>query len=356
MGVERRASWTVPMFGTRITPTEPGSELFIVHLRQDPIPPRTTKDELSYDAEDVKRISVSTANGTTFPRLTPGAEFLKGGDYHLTTMFFSVPIGLPVTSLSFLGTRFDVSGAKVGSRSELIHAQEPTEASAPAAVGSAPAESTPEARALMARAVEALGGASKVQSVKAIRYRAVSRSNTSPREMEVETTTAYPDRRHARFQSSMGEVVLAVTPGGGFLITPNATQDLESSKRDDVLRSIKFDLVYVAQHASDPAYVFTLADSTKVGGVEAKVVAIRGGGVEMTWAIDPSSGRVLRSTFTLQGGEQRTDFTDWRPVAGLTLPFHHIIARGSVVMATEDISRVDINPELDFKLFQKPEN
>lgn len=121
VGVERQSSWTIPIVGRQIYPTGAGAEFFIVHLRADPIAPRTTKEGMSWGAEDVKQVSVATANGTTYARET--GERIHGADYHLYSEFFSVPRGAPVTSLSFLGVTFDLSNVKRRSRSEAIEAQ-----------------------------------------------------------------------------------------------------------------------------------------------------------------------------------------------------------------------------------------
>jgi outer membrane lipoprotein-sorting protein len=49
------------------------------------------------------------------------------------------------------------------------------------------------------------------------------------------------------------------------------------------------------------------------------------------------------------------DYADFRPVAGLTLPFKETRLRGGEKEATVELKDVELNPSVDPKLFEKPE-
>jgi hypothetical protein len=76
------------------------------------------------------------------------------------------------------------------------------------------------------------------------------------------------------------------------------------------------------------------------------------------WAVDPQTGKLLRSTFTAtgqQGPVQRTiEYSDWRQVSGLNLPFKAVVMEGGKQAGTDQAKSLEINPTIDPKLFDKP--
>ena len=48
------------------------------------------------------------------------------------------------------------------------------------------------------------------------------------------------------------------------------------------------------------------------------------------------------------------DYSDWRPVDGLTVPFQRSVTEDGQPSATEQIQSYEINPPIDAKLFEKP--
>jgi hypothetical protein len=74
--------------------------------------------------------------------------------------------------------------------------------------------------------------------------------------------------------------------------------------------------------------------------------------------VDPQSGRVLRSAYHVTGrmgpAEEAVDYSDWKPVDGLTLPFARAISQNGQQTRSVAIQSITINPPVDAKLFQKP--
>ena len=92
------------------------------------------------------------------------------------------------------------------------------------------------------------------------------------------------------------------------------------------------------------------------GCVIAAVVALDG--ATARWVIDPSTGRVLRiarRAIGLSGPTEETqEFSDFRPVAGLQLPFAIKVLQNGRVEQEATLSACEVNPELDPALFAKP--
>ena len=136
------------------------------------------------------------------------------------------------------------------------------------------------------------------------------------------------------------------------------TRDMPSSQKEDQLKGLRRELWFIAQHADDPEFAFSAQGKEKVGDAETSILDISGGGQQLRWFVDPKSGHVLRSQF--QGSTpagpatQVADFSDWKTVDGLSLPFHVEISSNGQPSATVAVSSYEFNPAVDAAIFEKP--
>ena len=118
------------------------------------------------------------------------------------------------------------------------------------------------------------------------------------------------------------------------------------------------DLIYIAQHVSDPAFSFTASGTEKSGDVNTAIVDVSGPGVTLRWFVDPQSGKVVRETYKGAGQsgpvDTETSFSDWKEVEGLNLPFHRENKQGGAVSSTVQFTSFQVNPPVDSKIFEKP--
>ncbi|HVP44113.1 MAG TPA: pitrilysin family protein [Terriglobales bacterium] len=229
-----------------------------------------------------------------------------------------------------------------------------------AEVAAAPTGSTPEGRALAAKVVESLGGAAAVNAVKSYKQTATM-TVPSPQggtQIDYESLVAFPGQSRTTMQTPMGEITLVLGPGGAFLESGGNFEDMPPPQRENVVNSLKRDFINVAQHLDDPKYVFVVGGNEKIGEVEATVLDLDADGARARWYVDPKSGRVLRAIFerNVQTGPVRsiTDYSDWRTVNGVTLPFKRKITEGGKEGGWSEIKELAINPAVDPKLFEKP--
>jgi zinc protease len=231
---------------------------------------------------------------------------------------------------------------------------------APGAAVKKPAESNPEGLALVAKVVAALGGAEKVQAVKAMRQKATLLIKTPGGEIpiEAEGITLFPDTTYMKLQTPMGERVTVLSPAGNFVGMGGQTGDMPAVMKEETLKTLKRNLVFVAQHASDPRFIFVANGTEKIGDVEAKIVEISADGAETRWYVDPQSGRVLRIAFQsvgMAGPTLRvTDNLEWMTVDGLTLPSKQAISENGQESGSSTVKEIVINPTVDPKLFERP--
>lgn len=224
----------------------------------------------------------------------------------------------------------------------------------------APAGSAEQAHALLGKVIEASGGTEKLNAVKAVRVKATLTLKAQGVSLDAEETDVLPDKVYNRMTTPGGDMVMVVTPQESFMdMGPTGTRALPSSQRDDSLQSLRRNVWYLAQHLHDPGYTFNTAGTEKVGDLQATVVDIHGGDQQWRWYVDPQTGHILRAQYEGTGpsgpATRTIDFSEWKPVDGITVPFHEEVAVNGQPTATVAISSYEFNPTIDPTIFQKPE-
>ena len=232
---------------------------------------------------------------------------------------------------------------------------------APGGAAKKATQSNPEGLALVAKVVAALGGAEKVQGVKAIRMKASAirkRPTGETIPIEAETITVFPDSVYQKMQMPMGEMLTVLSPASSFMAMGGQSGDMPAALKEESAKQLKRSLIYVAQHASDPKFIFFANGEEKIGDVDAKIVEINADGAETRWYVDPQSGKVLRTSFQSMGmggpALQVQDNSDWRTVEGISLPFKQAVKQDGQDAGSNEMKELVINPTVDPKLFQRP--
>lgn len=227
----------------------------------------------------------------------------------------------------------------------------------PSAQDAKPASSNPEGKALIAKVVNALGGTAKLQSVKALKSDITLTQGGSPVDLHV--TIVFPDRMHVDVQSPMGQMTLVVSPGASFRsMVGQGSQNLPPAMKTEYSQQIRRDIIYIAQHADDPAFSFAAGGSEKIGDLDASILDVSGGDVAMRWFVDQKTGRVVREIYQAMGQSgpsmHETDLDDWQTQDGLTLSRLHTNKENGEVGSTAKFTSIQINPSVDPSLFAKP--
>ena len=248
----------------------------------------------------------------------------------------------------------------VGSARTQATSAQPKTANSSAKGSSATAASNAEGRELLAKVIDALGGAAKLQSVHSLRLTTVVDAKTEQGDftIDMEQLAAFPDRSWQKLGTPMGEITVVTTPTAGFIVTPQGAQDLPDDQKQDAMRELKTSEILVAQHASDPKYAFSLGGTEKVSGVDAQILDVNADGAQVRWYVDPKTGRVLRTSAHVvdMGGAavRLLDFSDWKEFGGLPFPTKAKITRDGQDGGSLEVKNVEINPTVDEKLFAKP--
>ena len=240
--------------------------------------------------------------------------------------------------------------------------EQPTEkptSGTPAAEGKK--ESNPEGQALAAKVVQALGGSEKLNSVKSMKsaFTLEQKTGPMPGTIQAESTIVYPDHMKVDMTMPQGSFSIVVTPAAAFVESGGqVVQELPPSRRDESMAQIHRDLLYIAQHVSDPAFAFAASGTEKSGNLATAIVDVSGPGVEMRWFVDPQSGKVVRETYKATGpsgpNDAETAFSDWRAVEGLNIPFHRANKQNGEDSSSAQFTSFELNPHIDPKIFEKP--
>ena len=237
---------------------------------------------------------------------------------------------------------------------------QPTQPAQPAQPPQAPAPSNPEGKALIGKVVKAMGGVDKLSQVHALRLKASVDAKTPQGEfnLDLEELEAFPDRMWQKAVTPMGDIVIVTTPSVGFMAAPQGTQDLPTEQKDEGVKELRRNEVFIAQHLDDPKYTFTATGTAKVGNVDAQILDVDADGALVRWYVDPQSGRILRRDAHIvdMGGpaDQVLDFSDWKEFAGISFPTKARITREGQDGGSVEVEQVDINPTVDEKLFVRP--
>lgn len=216
-----------------------------------------------------------------------------------------------------------------------------------------------DAESLVRKIVETMGGEAAVAQVNSTRSVSTRHATTryGDATISVDQITVYPDRIWMTTTAPQFVATTVLTPADSFMITAGAVRELPANTRGEAARTIKLGLISVAKHAKDPEYMFSVKGVEKTGDLGTVVIEIVVDGDKATWNVDPSTGRVLRARRTALGfggaaSETTFEYSDWRSVGGLSVPFR--IAQSGSISAVDDVTSLEINPPIPPGLFDRP--
>jgi zinc protease len=222
-----------------------------------------------------------------------------------------------------------------------------------------PTASNPEGKALAAKVVDALGGLAKLQSVKSLQADLSEKDAEGGPPSTVQVTIVFPDSMRVNVQTPQGPFSIVVTPDSGFMsATGMGVRDLPPPQKAETVKQIHRDLVYIGQHLNDPTFIFAATGSQTIAGMETRIVDVGAGDMAIRWFVDPKTGHVVQEAYEAVGrsGQMHgeTVLSDWKTIDGITLPALHQNKENGKDSSVVEFTRVQFNPAVDPKLFEKP--
>ena len=229
-------------------------------------------------------------------------------------------------------------------------------------------EALGKAKALIEKAVAAMGGASRIDDL--ISYQEKSTTAQTRRQGEVEVksslTIVFPDR--IRFEqvmpdwndpSKVRQMAMVISAGEAFGIIRGVARQLPDSARIGQEKEVNRRLLSIlrARKSLNP----TAIGSGKIGETPVEQVAIEVDHASYTLGIDPATGRILSSSSWRRGpegnfGQFIQTFSDFRTVDGLNLPFKITGTFNNQPWKEQSptIETIAVNQKIDPSLFEKP--
>ena len=221
-------------------------------------------------------------------------------------------------------------------------------------------ESRERAAALVAGAVQAIGGAERLASVSSVRRAGQAIASTPQGEMaiQLDELTVFPDRQRQEMTLPFGTMVSVTTAEGGFMVTPQGVQDIPESRLADARKSLRRQTVMLLRASTEPGFEAVALGAGEVEGRAVENVQVSLAGDLVTLAI-AEDGQIVAMTYRGSGfgggpGEVRQLFSDFREVGGLMLPHKADSTFEGNPYISFTATTVEVDGEVDEAAFEKP--
>ena len=218
------------------------------------------------------------------------------------------------------------------------------------------AEMVKRGQELIAKAVDALGGSSRLDQLASFQRKAVTAD-----QIKNTLLLTFPDAVRQEIVRPNFTLVSVVTPSESFFLFNNNAQSMPENNRAAIYKELNHELVVLLRARTRPEFKTWSTGNDTVEETAVERVDVELPEFTTTLSIDPTTGRVLSQTYrgrALGGvfGEIVIKYSDFRTVEGLSLPFKTTATlRGEPVPAlSTTVEAVTINGRIDPATFQKP--
>jgi len=237
---------------------------------------------------------------------------------------------------------------------------------APAAPPAAPKPAPTDAElkqgaALIAKAVDAFGGAAAVDAVKALEMKGKGTRRIQQDDLPVTTLTRiyFPDRYYQELVLPMGTMKTVLSPSAAFLVAGEGSLPLPDAERQTLRKLLQRNLLAVLRARVEPGFTAAVTGKDTVNGTAVELVSVTRQSDALVLAIDPVTGRVLQSRFESGGGLAPTGqlvvtYSDYRKAGPITYPFSTVATMAGRPATSQTLETIAVNPPLDEALFAPP--
>jgi zinc protease len=223
------------------------------------------------------------------------------------------------------------------------------------------AENQAQGATLLAGMLAGTGGAERVDSVESLSQKGEAVATTPQGEMAIKLSgiSAFPDRMRQDVVLPFGTLVTVITPDDSFRDTPQGVQPLPDSQKEDTLKGMRRDPVFLLKARGEEGLVVASMGPEEFGGTTAEMLHVEYMGDTMALAIDPESGlcigmRFQGKDFTGAPGEMVQVYSDFRDVDGLQVPFKTVSTYNGDPFLSSTLSEVSVNGPITDETFARP--
>jgi hypothetical protein len=256
----------------------------------------------------------------------------------------------------------------------LASAQSPAPAAAPAAPAASPAATpapppyTPAApdpkrgAELIAKAVAAHGGAAAIDGIERAEFRGTSGRTLPgqpPLEMASLTHLVLPDLYRHQLTTQAGPISTVINKDGAFVILGSGALPLPPAEAAALRSTSRRNLIALLRGRSAKDFRASRVGTGKAGDTAVEMVEVEYGGDRTVLGIDPASGLVRQSIYSMPiGGSVQqvvATLSDYRPLSnGVKYPFSSVGTVDGKPAFTTKVESVTVNGTIDPSLFVVP--
>ena len=229
----------------------------------------------------------------------------------------------------------------------------------------APAAAAPpatDADALVARAVAAKGGASRLRSVRTLRVQAVTtvEARGSRTEFPATTSIRYPGGFRSDSQLPGGRLIQVFNAGVAWFQDAGGVHDAPAGMAEQMRAAVQRDSVMLLLALADGELIARRLPDTADGGRTLAVLEVALPGTPaVTLLLDPATALIIKARYRVPGtaGEDVTaeeTYSDYRDVQGLKVAFATSVRREGAPPLARSVRTCEVNVPLDATLFVKP--
>ncbi len=224
-------------------------------------------------------------------------------------------------------------------------------------------ESAARGRALLERAVEGMGGAAAIDSLRSYATRIEREHREGDRLYKNTRSMVLTFDGRVRLEDAWDEKAWGqvVTPDAAFEFGPGETDDLVETQRAAIETGLSREILLILHRRDLPGTVATHVGSGEVDGTPVELVAIARDGATSTLGIDATSGRILSITYRGRGprlsfGTLEKRFSDFQRRAGVLVPTAWtVVFEGEPVESMSGrYTSVEINAKIEPTAFARP--
>ena len=211
-------------------------------------------------------------------------------------------------------------------------------------------------RALLDKVITAKGGLKRLKAIRTVRAEAVARVNMAGEDRSIATTTSieYPDRYRVDAETAAGPLVQVYAEGRYWVRDDRGVNEPSPEVRDDIKGSVQRDLVPLLLRAA--AGKVRVREEAIENPEQAALAFHADDMAPVTLVISRSSGLVLRQQYRPAATEGLAvdEYSDYRSVDGLQVPFKAIVRRPGAPLLERVIRKLEYNVALPPGLFTRP--
>jgi zinc protease len=228
------------------------------------------------------------------------------------------------------------------------------------AAAAAGADAKAKGQALIAKAVDGMGGAATLDGVKSYVADGTMTVQTPQGEFTLQTkeTLVTPDRFRQDLTTPMGQMTLVIAGSEAFMVTPQGEQPMPASMREQADEQLTRVPLLLLRRRAEAGFEAVAAGEGKSGDATTALVTVTFKGKTTTLGLDPQSGHIVTVSFRGPGpdgvpGDIVHTFSDFRAEGGLTLPHKQTTTINGQPSASGTVTTATINQPVDEALWKR---